>query len=125
MVFKGFWGWGRAQGELLEPLGAPGASSGASWRLLGRSWVAVGALLGCLGAILRALGAVLDRSWELLGPLGAILGALGSETLVLQGFGTPWTGENVGVGVLRRRFWASRGGTIGGGNSNQRPATED
>ena len=74
----------------------------------------LGAVLGGLAAVLNGLGRVLGGLGAILGGLGAILEALGSETLVLQGSGSPRTGENMGVCVCSGEGFGAEGGTTGG-----------
>ena len=79
---------------------------GLFWGGLGASWGGLGAVLGRLGAVFGGLGTVLcslqpvlGRSWALLEQSWVVLGRYGVRilvsSLVLQGFGTPWTGSNV------------------------------
>ena len=110
----------------LKATPLPPAPFGA-WRFWARKRVLLGdpgavlGSLGGLGAVLRGLGTISGRSWAVfkhsLVPSWPLRGFdLGNVafSLVLQGSGTPRTGDNVELPGFRRRFW-SRGGDYRGG----------
>ena len=100
-----FWGFLEALGMVL----------GASWGPLGVSWGDLGGSWGALGSFLGALGA----SWCDLGRSG--LGTVG----FIRVWDPPRWERMWGEPCSGNGFGRQGGGTTGGGNSNQRPATED
>ena len=95
-------------GLVLELPGGSWEALGGSWGDLGGSWRGLGSFLGALGA-----------SWCDLG--GSGLGTCGFiRVWELPGREVTW-----GVVFSNAGFGAEGEGLQGGGNSNQKPATED